>query len=132
MDEVPGWVAILLAFGGMIGGGFGAFLLSVYQTRNKNQLDQNKQANDNKMTEQKQTSELKISENEQAFKIYKDLVDILREDVTKMTEDMKRLEIEHLKCREENAAGRAEAKARDNRILDLESQIVYLKTKIGP
>ena len=42
-NNIPAWVAILTAIGGIFGGTFGAWLLNLYQARNKNHLDTSKQ-----------------------------------------------------------------------------------------
>lgn len=120
MESLPNWVAVVLAIGGLLGGAFGTWLITIYQTKHKNKLDENKQG-----------SEIKISENEQAFKIYKDLVDILRQDVKKMTDDMNRLEGDYLKAREENATLRAENKNFQTEINELKAQLVELNSKIN-
>lgn len=119
MESLPTWVTVVLAIGGLLGGAFGTWLLTVYQARHKNKMDESKQG-----------SEIKISENEQAFKIYKDLVDILRQDVKKMTEDMSRLEADYLKAREENATLRAENKNFQAEIDELKAEITAMKNKI--
>ena len=120
MSTVPTWATVLAV---LLGGGVGAFILNLYNARNKNNLDTNKQVSDSSMADNKLKTELRISENEQAFKIYKDLLDNLRKDVSKMTDDMSKLEDERLKYREENASLKAEIRAMQREIDGLKLQI---------
>lgn len=129
--EVPIWVTVILSIGSMVGGSFGVWLISIYQARNKQKLDE-KTAEDNAtLAKNKQATEIRISENEQAFKIYRDLVETLTRNVKDMTIDLNKLETDHLNCREENANLRGDIKVLRQEIDHLRQEIQHLKNDLG-
>ena len=119
MENMPTWAAVLLAFVTLLGGGVGTWLYNLYQARNKQALDEAEQKSKNELADRKQTSELKMSENEQAFRMYTAMLDALRTTVNKTSEDMNKLEAQHLLCREESAGLKTE-----NRVLIKENEIL--------
>lgn len=124
MGDLPTWVTVIIALVTALGGaGIGAWLLNVYNARNKAKLEAAKQEGDHTLADKKQSTELRLAENEQAFKIYKELLDRLRDDVSKMTQDMNKLEQEHLHCREENATVKTELRLQSKEIEHLKIQV---------
>jgi hypothetical protein len=120
MDTIPTWVAIVTTIGAMFGGPVGVWLLSIYKEKKSTGL-----------TETKQATELRISENEQAFKIYKDLLDTLKQNLAKLTEDMKKEEERYLKVLEENAILRTEQRIQKTLLEEQRLEIEYLKQQVG-
>ncbi len=113
MDNMPVWVTVVVGLLTALGGGLGVWILNLYNSRNKHLLDEDKQDRD-----------IRMNENEQAFKIYRELVDTLKKDVSKLSVDLATLERERLSCREENAQLKAELRAQGK-------EIEYLKLQAG-
>lgn len=111
MDDTV--TSILTGLGGLLGGAGGVLLLNLY-----------KAWKESKNLEIKQVSDIKLTENEQAVKIYRDLLEGLKEDVNRISKDMDKLEKDYLKSREENAMLKADLRANAK-------EIEYYKSKIN-
>jgi uncharacterized membrane-anchored protein YhcB (DUF1043 family) len=129
MDTIPTWLAGILATLTAVGGAFGLWIVNILKTRNQHQLDTSKQEGEQKLKEDKQEKELRMSENEQAFKIYKDLLDGLRKDVVKMSDDMDKMEKERLADREEIASLKADLRASQRENEAAKAEILMLKAE---
>ncbi len=90
-ENVPIWLLIITTILSAIGGGFGTTILAWFKQRKEdNRADLTKK------------SELQISENAQAIGVYKDIITLLKEDLSKLEEHLKKIETEYMASREEN------------------------------
>src|SRR5688500_5090469 len=128
MENIPGIINIILIF---LGGAGGTWLLNLYLAHKNTKMAEKKQDVDSNLATDKQKSDIKISENEQAFKILKELLDSLRKDFAKITDDMTKLEQEHLHCREENAGYKADIRALTRELESVKTQIGMKTTSVA-
>jgi septal ring factor EnvC (AmiA/AmiB activator) len=123
LEDFPWFQAgsLLLTF---LAGGGGVLLINVMKTRQEGSLKTQEHKDANELAKDKQAAELKLTETEQAFKIYKEIVDSLKQDMTKLNTSMEAMEHQHLECREENAKLNGKIALLENKIgiLETESQ----------
>lgn len=101
----PFWLTTLISLLSLLGGGVGAWLISVYQAKKKEARE-----------DKDQDLKIRTTENEQAFQLYKEIVNRLKEDVTTLNIHVRKLEEEHIHCREDK--------------IKLETEIVMLKKEV--
>ena len=102
-----------------LGGGGGAWLLSIYKARNEAKLAEGKQASD-----------LKRSETDQAFTIYKEIVDSLRHDMEGISKGMHDMEQQHIECKEENAKLNAKLDIQADKLQSQAEEIKFIKIEL--
>lgn len=71
-------------------------------------IDKGKQDQDHQIKHNTQTDEARFKYNEQAFIMFRDLVDKLQKNVNDLNKEMRQLELDYIKAREENATMKVE------------------------
>jgi chromosome segregation ATPase len=71
-------------------------------------IDKSKQEQEHQIKQNTQSDESRFKYNEQAFIMFRDLVDKLQKNVNELNAEMRKLELDYIKAREENATLRVE------------------------
>lgn len=124
-------------YSALIGGLFAGLVMLIpkliewYKSRVQARVEEKQAETEGRLKEKKQDADVSIPVNEQAVRVYKDIVDSLRQDTNKLVESMHSQDNMLLKCREEKVELKAEKDAAGRELESMKHKMAELEARLA-